>query len=138
MSIGQTRFKVGHIPHNKGTSASWVCLNCKITFFRHGRKRQAKFCSRKCWSNFTRAENHPAWVGDSIGYSGIHDWIENVKGKPNKCQECGVVTAKRFEWANISGKYKRELTDWKRLCSKCHHALDRIAERGWATRKALI
>ena len=28
-------------------------------------------------------------------------------------------------WANRSGRYLRELTDWVRLCAKCHKAYDR-------------
>ena len=31
---------------------------------------------------------------------------------------------KRYHWANISGEYKRDLTDYKRLCVSCHRYFD--------------
>jgi len=80
-------------------------------------------------------EKHPLWKGKDAGYTAIHQWIRRKFGSPKKCEDCGSVTAKKFEWANISGLYKRLRSDWKRLCTKCHHKLDKIAERGWETKK---
>lgn len=80
-------------------------------------------------------ENASAWKGDNAGYHALHKWIQSRLGKPNKCDDCGITSGKRFEWANISGKYLRDVNDWKRLCSVCHHKMDKITDRGWITRK---
>lgn len=69
-------------------------------------------------------ENSSNWKGDAVGYQGIHSWIQKKLGKPNMCEECGTTEAKKFEWANISGQYKRDVTDYKRLCTKCHMIMD--------------
>ena len=41
-----------------------------------------------------------------------------------KCQYCNSEDKKKYEWANISRKYKRDLKDWIRLCTKCHIIYD--------------
>lgn len=30
-----------------------------------------------------------------------------------------------MHWANISGKYLRDITDWVRLCVSCHKYFDK-------------
>jgi hypothetical protein len=57
-------------------------------------------------------------------YRGTHNWIERQLGKPQKCENCGITEDRRYHWANISGEYKRELDDWKRLCPPCHSKFD--------------
>jgi hypothetical protein len=69
-----------------------------------------------------RNEQHPGWKGDKAGYSAIHDWILRNKTKPKVCEECHKK--KKLQAANISGEYKRDITDFKFLCSKCHSAID--------------
>lgn len=68
-------------------------------------------------------ENHFAWKGDEASYSAKHYWVYRKLGRPNECKECGKIEGK-FTWANISGEYKRDLTDWKRLCYSCHKIFD--------------
>ena len=67
-------------------------------------------------------EKNGNWKGDSVGYFGLHLWIRRKLGKPTKCEHCGKdnLSGKKIHWANISGKYKREISDWIRLCAKCH------------------
>jgi hypothetical protein len=73
-----------------------------------------------------------AWRGEKVGYYALHSWIRRVKVRANHCEDCGRDTPpigkgiKRnyFQWANISGQYLRELTDWKPLCYKCHKQFD--------------
>lgn len=72
-----------------------------------------------------KGEKSPSWKGDKVGYHGLHKWIQSELGKPKYCADCGTTTAKRFEWANISGLYKRETKDFKRLCTSCHIAFDK-------------
>jgi len=71
------------------------------------------------------SENNPNWKGEKVGYHALHSWLYNHLGKPSKCEHCKSTTAKKFEWANISGKYERDLKDWTRLCTKCHIAFDK-------------
>jgi len=74
--------------------------------------------------------NHFAWKGENVSYRNLHRWVERNLGRPLRCDSCGlsgkVKGFKRYyDWANISHKYFRELTDWKRMCKKCHRAYDK-------------
>lgn len=74
-------------------------------------------------------ERNATWKGDNVGYSGIHAWVVRSNGKANHCVNCQLDKApigwkKYFQWANISGKYKRDLNDWKQLCVMCHRVFD--------------
>lgn len=80
-------------------------------------------------------ENSFAWKGDKITYAGIHSYIKLKFGKPLKCEECKTEKAKRYDWANVSGKYLRAREDWRRLCRKCHFKMDEVALKGWVTKK---
>jgi hypothetical protein len=71
-------------------------------------------------------EAHFAWKGEYVSYRNLHHWVERLIGKPNKCAQCGKVGyGRQIHWANKSRTYKRELSDWIRLCAKCHKAYDR-------------
>jgi hypothetical protein len=78
------------------------------------------------------------WKGDKVSYSGIHKWINKQLGKPTTCEECKTtnLTGHQIHWANISGKYLRESTDWIRLCATCHVKYDDIGNRAWVTRRS--
>lgn len=78
--------------------------------------------------------NNPLWKGDDAGYGSKHDWIKKWYGEAIKCEDCGTTTAKKYDWANISGKYLRDRSDWKRLCRKCHHKMDDRGNKTWETR----
>lgn len=68
------------------------------------------------------------WLGDGVGYQGIHSWVTHWKGKPNTCEKCGKtnLSERQIHWANIDHKYRRVLDDYIRLCAKCHGEYDRI------------
>lgn len=58
-------------------------------------------------------------------YRAIHMWIGRKLGKPSKCESCGETSDSiRYDWANTSGEYKKDVSDWKRLCHKCHIRTD--------------
>lgn len=57
-------------------------------------------------------------------YRAIHNWVEVRLGKPMECENCGDTSRSRYHWANISGKYLRDITDWVRLCVTCHWLFD--------------
>lgn len=74
---------------------------------------------------FKSGDKNPSWRGENVGYSGVHDWVKKNYGSPQKCVVCGTESAKVFDWANISEKYLRDISDWKRLCRPCHFDFDR-------------
>lgn len=71
-------------------------------------------------------EQHGNWKGDKVGYVALHMWVARHLGKPDTCEYCGRTGLKgrQIHWANKSGKYCRDLTDWLRLCVPCHSAYD--------------
>jgi len=71
-------------------------------------------------------ELSPKWKGDGVGYWGLHDWVNKVLGSPKECEFCGSITSSRYEWANISKKYRRIPEDWVRLCKRCHNNYDGV------------
>lgn len=103
-------YKEGHIPHNKGLKG----YSNKGTF----KNGHAPVLDQ--WG-----EKNISWKGDEVGYSGLHFWVRKNLGTPSKCEHCKTTVAKRFEWANKSREYKRQLDDWIRLCPSCHHEYDR-------------
>lgn len=66
------------------------------------------------------------WKGKDADYCTKHMWLYNRYGTAKKCEnlDCEFTDSKRFEWANISGEYKREREDYAQLCSKCHRNWD--------------
>lgn len=61
-------------------------------------------------------------------YSGLHTWIRNTFGTANKCERC-TVPAKVYDWANVSGDYCRDRSDWIELCRSCHRKMDMDEEK---------
>ena len=58
--------------------------------------------------------------GRNTEYRMLHAQVQAQLGKPNICVICNTTEAPRFHWANISGDYKKDLSDWRRLCVRCH------------------
>lgn len=84
-----------------------------------------------------KGELHHNWKGNEVGYKGLHDWINRNFGKPAICWYCKTISAKKFEWANISKKYKRDKSDWIRLCASCHDYFDFNIQKSQEIRKFL-
>lgn len=72
-------------------------------------------------------ENNPRWKGDSVGKHALHVWIRKLKPMTELCESCKKVPP--FDLANITGKYKRDLSNWKYLCRRCHVLRDGIRSR---------
>ncbi len=70
-------------------------------------------------------KKHHLWTENNPSYATIHIWIKTHYGKALKCEKCKCKDAKRYEWANISGKYKRDIKDYIQLCVSCHRLMDR-------------
>jgi len=128
-----SKSKIGSIPWNLGVTG--YSTSCK------GRKYTEEHCKRlseshkgqvSCWKGKkilqNSGEKNNMWKGSDVGYRSLHSWVIRQKGQPNKCEDCGEdnLVGHLIHWANISGKYKRDLTDWKRLCVKCHSKFDKL------------
>lgn len=102
------------------------CLEC-------GKEKMnwAKVCV-SCTQKKLIGDKNSIWKGDKVGYRVLHLWVERYLGKPRFCEECRSSNLKprQYQWANISKKYKRDLNDWIRLCTKCHTDFDKDTRRG--------
>lgn len=83
-----------------------------------------------------RGEGHYKWQ-DKPTYNAIHHWINRIMGKPKLCSQCGFCSenGRQFHWANVSGKYLRNTSDWLRLCVRCHFKMDEHSSKIWRTRR---
>lgn len=126
-----------------------ICKKCK-TSFSYKSYYNRTYCSRACqmadnlykgrgklrnYESITGSNNY-AWKGQGVSYFGLHAWVKRRLGAPAKCDQCGSTKITRYEWANKSHEYKRDLTDWLRLCRSCHNKYDDIVNKGWITRRA--
>ncbi len=58
-------------------------------------------------------------------YQKVHEWVRKHRGAPKKCEDCSTDSPRKtYDWANVSGEYRWELDDWKRLCRSCHKKFD--------------
>ncbi len=71
-----------------------------------------------------RGSNHPNWKGDEVSYGALHEWVKRSLGKPEICEHCRSTEKRYYDWANKSGNYRRDLSDWIRLCKPCHKRFD--------------
>jgi len=108
-------FAKSYEPKNK------ICIDCGKCL-----KYFTSRC-RKCWKeNYkynhnlgnTKGNKNVNWKGNKVQYDALHDWVRRWKPKPNFCEICKKNKPKQV--ANISNKYKRDLSDYQWLCVKCH------------------
>lgn len=117
------------IPWNKGKKHS-AETRLKISKARKGKEpwNKGKKTGLKPWLGKKRenisGDKCYKWKGDDVGYRALHEWVDKRLGKPQCCDMCGTTRWGRYHWANKSGSYKREITDWIRLCPKCHYQYD--------------
>ena len=66
-------------------------------------------------------------LGGQGEYRKLHKWIEKQLGKPDTCEKCGKsgLSGRQIHWTNKSGKYKKDINDWERLCVRCHFYKDK-------------
>ena len=141
----KTSFKKGQSSWNKGITGkdshifgkTWRGLSGKQNPFygkSHSEETKKKMSEAK---EGVKDHKSNAWKGDQVGYFGLHSWVKKKLGTPQICEDCGKsgLTSHQIHWANISGDYKRDLSDWTRLCASCHSKFDNIAEKSWKTRR---
>lgn len=81
--------------------------------------------TRKKISDCQRGPDNDRWLGDKVGYQGLHDWLRRIYGKLLFCEICKRDDRKRYDWSNKTGKYERKIENWWRLCRKCHIKYDK-------------
>jgi len=135
--------------YNHGMIIHTTCQVCKKEFkfsrVKGSSKGRGTCCSIACSSQYRKGKhNSPTtqfgglngfkqgsgeansnWKGTNIGVGRKHVVMNSLYGKPKKCETCGNLDAKRYDWANLSGEYKMIRSDWKRLCRSCHVKLDK-------------
>lgn len=95
------------------------CFGCGVGIFVSKKHKHVKYCSKSCSKI---GKNNPQWVADKVSYQALHSWVKRHFAKPLICDNCNQE--KKLDLANISGEYKRELSDWEWLCRKCHMEKD--------------
>jgi hypothetical protein len=126
-----TSFKKGHIPWSKGKIGVLKAWNKGIPRDEETKRKisETKRIRRNTYK-LQIEENNPMWKGDMVGYGGVHRWIRNKRGRADKCEKCGAISGltkhgrNNIQYANLSGEYKRNITDWIALCISCHSKLD--------------
>lgn len=81
-------------------------------------------------------EDHWAYQKENPSYRAVHAWIVKKYGKAKQCENTKcvyprkdrrgkmMIEPKSYQWANISGEYKRDRSDFKELCASCHKLFD--------------
>jgi len=64
------------------------------------------------------SEKNPMWKDKRVGYNALHGWIKRHKPKSLFCEKCRKT--KKLDISNVSGKYKRDISDFRWLCRRCH------------------
>lgn len=93
-----------------------------------GYKRTQKF--KDNLHDYWNKNVHPLYKGDNASICAKHARIKRKYGKADRCENkiCPRI-GKRYEWANKSGLYKPERSDWIRLCASCHRKYDMTIEK---------
>ncbi len=80
-------------------------------------------------TSFKKGSSNVNWKGNDVGYHAVHAWIARTLGTPTLCQNCGMSNPGRvYHWANKDGRYRRNTSDWTRLCVSCHRKYDMTDE----------
>jgi hypothetical protein len=107
------------------TQISIRCKSCSNTF------RTGKYHSN---GESKLEDKNPMWKGNEVKYGALHDWVKSHKPKSMFCEKCGKVTNK-LDCANISGEYKRDISDYRWICRHCHMEEDGRSEASNRARK---
>lgn len=59
--------------------------------------------------------------GTQAEYDKLHRWVSKNLGKPQQCWHCLDTSKGKYVWANKTGNYLYDLSDWERLCHRCHY-----------------
>jgi len=121
-------FKKGCIPWSKGKKGIHLSVKTEFKKWQHPSPK-TEF---KKGDNFEE-KNHK-WLGDNVGYGGIHDWLQSRFGYADKCEnrENDILNfncskkSNNYDWALLKGlKYERKRENFIMLCHSCHLKYDK-------------
>lgn len=110
-----------------------LCKQCGqkfLIYLSHTKRGRGKFCSLECCNKNkigkNIGENNCLWLGEKVGYFGIHKWLARIYGKANKCENINCLKrSTNFQWAKIKDKsYTRKRENFWMLCFGCHKRYD--------------
>jgi len=55
-----------------------------------------------------------------VTHEAYHYRVEQVRGKPHKCERCGTTAAKTYDWANPTHTNYDNIENYIRMCRGCH------------------
>jgi len=113
----------------EGKKIKCICKECEKEFYVfkcRAKNGRGIFCSMKCKKihekktlHFVkRGQEHYLWKGDLVEKPALHARLRRNNKKPALCERCREKPP--YDLANISGKYKCNINDFKWLCRKCH------------------
>ena len=108
------------------------CINKGRTGWRKGKKfaykPNLKLRGKTTWNKgktgYNPNEENGMWKGSKASLPAKHAWVVRRLGKPSNCELCGTTEKRMYHWANISGNYLRDVSDYMRLCVPCHKRYD--------------
>lgn len=119
-------------------STTRICQQCGNEFVKPyecewKRWSKRKFCSKPC-ADIGKIRKAPStafkkgtipsnFKQDGYGYQAVHAWLTRHFPKKGICEECLKVS--KTQYANITGKYLRDRSDYQELCYSCHSKIDR-------------
>lgn len=119
-------------------SITRICQQCGNEFvkpYEYEWKRWAKrkFCSKPC-ADIGKIRKAPStafkkgtiphnFKNNGYGYQAVHAWLLRHYPKKGICEEC--LKESKTQYANITGKYLRDRSDYRELCYSCHSKIDR-------------
>jgi len=102
-----------------------MCYNIFMPKGIYKHKPHSKETRQKIKNSRWIGSKNTSWKGNNAGYSAMHLWVSQWKGRPKKCEMCGTTNATKYEWANKDHTYKRILDDYIRMCVRCHRNYDK-------------
>ena len=90
------------------------CKHCGKVF--RSRDQNRAYCSRRCLYD-------GLYKGAGANYVALHYRVQRLRGRPQVCSACGTTSAKRYDWANMTGRYT-DPQDYRRMCRSCHFIHD--------------
>lgn len=65
------------------------------------------------------------YIDGRANYSSVHKWIVRWYGKASKCENVNCTgKSKKFDWANMTDKYEKNIKNFLQLCRSCHTKKD--------------
>lgn len=83
-------------------------------------------------------EKNINWKGVEATYEAKHIWARNHFGRPQFCEHCKTSVHRMYHWANISGEFHRDRSDWLRLCVPCHKTFDLSTPKALHKRRVVL